>query len=45
MIAITYARFCPTMAVNVPLNNHLQSLDVDTLDEAQRQAARVPMGR
>ena len=31
----------PTMAVNVPLNNRLQALDVDTLDEKAQRAARA----
>lgn len=31
----------PTGAVNVPLNNTLQTLDVDAMDEASRRAARA----
>ena len=30
----------PTFTINVPLNNRLQSLNVDTMDEAAREAAR-----
>lgn len=30
----------PTFAVNIPLNNRLQSLDVDAMNEADRVAAR-----
>jgi len=30
----------PTVAINVPLNNRLQMLDVVDLDEAERQTAR-----
>ena len=30
----------PTIAINVPLNNKLQSLNVDAIDEAAREAAR-----
>jgi uncharacterized membrane protein len=30
----------PTVAINVPLNNRLQMLDVVNLDEAERQTAR-----
>lgn len=30
----------PTMIVNVPLNNRLQALDVETLNVAERRAAR-----
>jgi uncharacterized membrane protein len=31
----------PTMAVNVPLNNRLQSLDVDAMNDADLHAARA----
>ena len=30
----------PTFTINVPLNNKLQTLDVDAMDEATRKAAR-----
>ena len=30
----------PTFTINVPLNNRLQSLDVLTMDDAERKAAR-----
>ena len=30
----------PTMVVNVPLNNKLQSLDIDAMNEASRKVAR-----
>lgn len=30
----------PTLAVNIPLNNHLQTLDVDAIDENERHRAR-----
>ena len=30
----------PTIIINVPLNNKLQSLNVDAMDEAAREAAR-----
>jgi len=31
----------PTAAINIPLNNRLQTLDPDALDDAAQQAARV----
>ena len=31
----------PTFAINIPLNNRLQSLDVDAMDEHAQQAARA----
>lgn len=31
----------PTITVNVPLNNRLQTLDVDAVDEASRKRARA----
>lgn len=30
----------PTFAINIPLNNRLQSLDVDVMDEPTQEAAR-----
>jgi uncharacterized membrane protein len=30
----------PTVTINIPLNNRLQTLDVDTMDEAMLKAAR-----
>ncbi len=30
----------PTITVNIPLNNKLQTLDVDTMNEAEQKAAR-----
>lgn len=30
----------PTITINVPLNNQLQTLDVDTMDDPARKAAR-----
>jgi len=30
----------PTITVNIPLNNKLQTLDVDTINEAEQKAAR-----
>lgn len=30
----------PTFTINIPLNNELQSLDVDTMDESAQEAAR-----
>jgi uncharacterized membrane protein len=30
----------PTATINVPLNNHLQTLDVDAMDEPAQRAAR-----
>ena len=30
----------PTFTINIPLNNRLQSLDVDGMDESAQQAAR-----
>ena len=30
----------PTATINIPLNNRLQTLDVDALDETARQEAR-----
>ncbi len=31
----------PTFTINIPLNNRIQSVDVDTMDEAARKAARL----
>ena len=31
----------PTIAVNIPLNNQLQSLDLDTLDESAQRSTRI----
>ncbi len=30
----------PTVSINVPLNNEIQTLDVDTMNAAERKAAR-----
>lgn len=31
----------PTMTINIPLNNKIQTLDVETMDDAARRAARA----
>ena len=35
----------PTFTINIPLNNRMQSLNVDTLDESTQQAAREAFER
>ncbi len=39
-IAYIFGVQLPTIAVNVPLNNKLQTLDVDAMDETARKTAR-----
>ena len=39
-IAYLFGVQLPTVTINIPLNNKLQTLDVDAMDDAMRRAAR-----
>ena len=40
-VAYLFGVQLPTVTINIPLNNKLQTLDVDAMDDAMRKAARM----